>query len=43
MSDLPANVDLQWIGGKLIEVQRDIARLNDGTRLLRRSLLAMTP
>lgn len=29
MSDLPANVDLQWIGGKLIDMQRDISRLND--------------
>jgi hypothetical protein len=34
MSDLPANVDLQWIGGKLNEMQRDIARLNDDNMVL---------
>jgi hypothetical protein len=34
MSDLPANVDLQWIGGKLIDVQRDIGRLNDDNMVL---------
>jgi hypothetical protein len=34
MSDVPTNVDLQWIGGKLIEMQRDIARLNDDNMVL---------
>ena len=34
MSDVPANVDLQWIGGKLIEMQREIARLNDDNMVL---------
>jgi hypothetical protein len=34
MSDLPANVDLQWIGGKLIDMQRDIGRLNDDNMVL---------
>jgi hypothetical protein len=34
MSDLPANVDLQWIGGKLIDMQRDIGRLSDDNMVL---------
>ena len=34
MSDVPSNVDLQWIGGKLVEMQRDVARLNDDNMVL---------
>jgi len=34
LSDVPANVDLQWIGGKLVEMQRDVARLNDDDMVL---------
>jgi hypothetical protein len=34
MSDRPADIDLPWIGGKLIDMQQDIARLNDDDMVL---------